>query len=165
MQYHHAEDSWALKDPFHFRCLGWLNRTYLDFRLVVMRRQPREVVSSLCSLVSRGMEMGFGTVDREKVGPPLLKSMAEVRRRGEQNLAQLHASRAHVVDYDGFLADPMGTVEKIYDHFGVPQSEAAWERMADWIEKNPIHKHGRHQHDLESYGLKGEDVDRCFATK
>lgn len=62
--------------------------------------------------------------------------------------------------FEDFMADRVGSVRRIYEHFGqpcTPQTEAALERHAA---ENPRGKHGRHEYSARGTGLtEGEIVD------
>jgi hypothetical protein len=69
------------------------------------------------------------------------------------------------VQYEDFTADPIGTVESIYRHFGLHLSDEARTAMT------AVHEHSRsserrpsHMYSLAEFGLTGEEVDARFAA-
>ena len=65
------------------------------------------------------------------------------------------------VSYDAFVADPVGTVRGIYEHFDLPWTDATAAKLQNYIQKTPKHKHGKHQYSLADYGLtEAEVLDR-----
>ena len=53
--------------------------------------------------------------------------------------------------------NPLGSVKKIYDHFGMPFSRTFQKRMEIWLGDNPRSKFGRHVCNSAELGL---DPDR-----
>jgi hypothetical protein len=82
-----------------------------------------------------------------------------VRRTGPAG-----AERFFDVRYQQLLADPIGTVRRIYTHFDLPLSAEAEHRMRSHLGDNPQHKHGRHAYDLKAFGLDGPTLDRQFRS-
>ena len=67
--------------------------------------------------------------------------------------------------YDDLVADPMGTVEAAYQHFGLPLSGTA----ADAIRALAASSAGSrdetaHRYTLDEFGLTGEEVDERFGA-
>jgi Mn-dependent DtxR family transcriptional regulator len=75
-------------------------------------------------------------------------------------------SRATFVDvhYRDTLADPIGTVRRIYDAFGFELSDDAERRMRAYMADNQQHKHGQHRYTLEQFSLDAEETRARFAT-
>jgi LPS sulfotransferase NodH len=68
------------------------------------------------------------------------------------------------VRYEDFVADPIGTVSTVYDHFGLtltPEARAAMTAVHEASrtgERKPVHRYR-----LEDFGLTPEEVDERFA--
>jgi hypothetical protein len=68
------------------------------------------------------------------------------------------------VAYDRFVADPLGTIESVYGHFGLTLSGRAADAMralhaqAAGSTARPVHSYR-----LSDFGLTGEQVDERFA--
>jgi hypothetical protein len=67
------------------------------------------------------------------------------------------------VDYADFTADPVGTVESVYEHFGLDYSDAAAAAIRQ-LHTEAAHGASRpaHQYSLADFGLTGEQVDERF---
>src|SRR5262249_25497640 len=84
-----------------------------------------------------------------------LEHAMEVRRASEP-------SRFFDVSYAALLRDPLGTVERIYDHFGYPFTSDAQSAIVSWLCENPQHKHGVHCYRLEDFGLDEAAISQTF---
>ena len=73
-------------------------------------------------------------------------------------------ARFRDVYYDDFVADPIGTVEGVYDHFGLTLTDAARTAMTSLHSEStsgaakPVHKYT-----LDDFGLTADQVDERFA--
>ena len=68
-----------------------------------------------------------------------------------------HEDRFCDVHHADFHADPLATIGRIYDRFGLHLSAEVESRMAARIAENP-EGHGRHRYDLESFGLSRDAI-------
>jgi hypothetical protein len=66
------------------------------------------------------------------------------------------------VQYVDLVADPIGTVRRIYEHYGCDYSDEFENHMKQWLADNRQHKHGAHRYSLEEYGLDAETVRSDF---
>jgi len=83
-----------------------------------------------------------------------------------RNLAARDAHPGAVFDvhYDRLVADPIGTVRDIYDHYDLAWSEEFAERLNHYLQHNPRGKHGAHQYAPEDFGQTGEAISERFAA-
>ena len=51
----------------------------------------------------------------------------------------------------------------IYDHFGLPHTEAIDQGVRDYLAENPRDKHGLHSYSIEDFGLTRAEVGHAFA--
>jgi hypothetical protein len=83
-----------------------------------------------------------------------------------RNLAARDANPGAVFDvyYDRLVADPIGTVRDIYDHYDLAWSEEFAERMNYYLQQNPRGKYGPHRYAPENFGQTGEALSERFAA-
>jgi hypothetical protein len=124
-----SDRRWVLKNPSHLFALDALLEVYPDALVIQTHRAPRTAIASVCSLAAQA-SAGWSTTFRgEVIGRDQLELWAsgldqfmDVRARHDQ-------TRFYDVEYDDFVADPVGTVESVYDHFGLALSGAAADAM------------------------------------
>jgi hypothetical protein len=160
---HEPGKRWVLKNPSHLFSLDAIMTVYPDALIIQTHRAPRTVIASMCSLAAHATQGWSATFQSGVIGGDQLELWA-------RGLAEFAAARARYdpaqfldVDYADFTADPVGTVETAYAHFGLPYSGAA----ADAI--RALHAAARagdsrpsHQYSLADFGLTGEQVDERF---
>jgi hypothetical protein len=151
---------WVLKNPSHLFALDALLAAYPDAVVIQTHRAPRVAIASVCSLNARASE-GWSSLFR---GPVLGKAQLELWSRGLRQFASDRArhDQAHFIDvqYDDFVADPIGTVEAIYHRLGVSLGAEARAAMSS------LQAEGRrpsHRYDLADFGLTAAQVDAAFA--
>jgi hypothetical protein len=66
------------------------------------------------------------------------------------------------VSHDEFVGDAVGVARKVYRHFGLPLTDAARAGFEAHAAANPRAKHGRHEYDLEEFGLSEARVRERF---
>jgi hypothetical protein len=157
-----APGAWNLKMPSHALWLETLLATYPDARLVWAHRDPFTATSSFCSILSMA-HMGYtGRIDHEWLGEDCsyqavlhLDRIMDTREKlGHDRIVDLH--------YADVTRDPMGAIRKLYADLGdslTPEAEAA---MLTWLAENPQGKFGKHEYNLEQYGLSVDGLAPRF---
>jgi hypothetical protein len=153
----------VLKNPSHLFALDAILAVYPDALIIQTHRAPRAVVGSMCSLAAHATD-GWS---QKFHGPVIGASQLELWASGLEQFAAARArhdqSQFMDVDYADFTADPVGTVENVYAHFGLPYSVVAADAVrqlhadASTGEARPAHRYA-----LADFGLKPEQVDERF---
>lgn len=153
---------WTFKNPWHPLYLDALTDVYPNAQLVMTHRDPADVVASACSLVYAVRKLYSDDVDPKAVAAASLKTFDAMIARVTAYQAKHGAGSVHHIQYKELTADPIGQMEKLYDHFGEPLTDAARVSMQAMLDANPQGKHGKHDYALEDYGLTRESVYAHF---
>ncbi len=147
------ERPWVLKYPVHMKNLAALLEVYPDACIVQTHRDPSQVMSSYVSLIAGFRAIYEDDIDREAIAREQLEVWAagadaaiDVRRRH-------HPSRFYDLHFRDFTADPIGSVRRIYAHFGRDLPEDSERRLAAWQAEHHQGSHGRHEHSLAGVAL------------
>ena len=120
---------WVLKNPSHLFALDALLAVYPDAIVIQTHRAAPTAIASVCSLAAHA-SAGWSTTF---VGDVIGRDQLELWARGLDSFTAERArhdpARFYDVDYDDFVADPIGTAELIYDYFGLPLSDDASSAM------------------------------------
>ena len=157
----HDERRWLLKNPGSIGMLEWWLEAVPDVCVIQTHRDPVKAIASISSTLQH-IHASFEGPDAERsrrlLGPRELEKWRTMldkgapARRSEANFFDVHHADFH--------ADPMGTIGRIYDRFGLNLSAEAERRMAARIADNP-EGHGLHTYDLDSFGLeRGAIIER-----
>lgn len=152
---------WILKAPQHLEALGPLTQAFPDAVLVQTHRDPTDAVVSLASMTCYGQRRYFDHPNPHAVGANMARIIERFLRLGEQSRATLQQP---VVDllFNDLLADPIGSVRRIYAAAGDALSAEAEAAMSAWIAQNRQHKHGKHEYGAEDVGLSLVALQRQF---
>jgi len=151
-----------LKNPWHPLFLDALTTVYPDAQLVMTHRDPADVVGSCCSLIKHVRQLHSDHVDLEDIGRSMVDTFSLMIERMLAYKARNGWDSIFDVQYADTVRDPIGTVQRIYDHFGEPFTPEAEAAMNTYIADNPKGKHGAHSYALEEYGLTKEAVHARF---
>ncbi|WP_030170024.1 sulfotransferase family protein [Spirillospora albida] len=155
---------WVLKNPSHLFALDALLKVYPDALIVQTHRAPRTAMASMCSLAAHATA-GWSDVF---TGATIGRDQLDLWSRG---LETFRAERARHdqrqffdVHYEDFVTDPIGTVEAIYTHFGLPLTDEARTSMTSLhSESTTGAARPAHRYTLEDFGLTAAEVDDRFA--
>jgi len=154
---------WVLKNPSHLFALDALLTAYPDALVIQTHREPTAVIGSMCSLAAQATE-GWSA---EFTGAAIGADQLELWARGleEFSAARARHDRAQFldIDYADFTADPVGTVESVYAHFGLPYSGAAADEIrALHAAASREGARPAHRYSLADFGLTAGQVNERF---
>lgn len=150
---------WVLKNPSHLVGLDAIMAVYPDALVVQTHRDPRVAIASACSLSAEATK-GWSTVfEGGVIGRTQLDMLAGASARFAEERSKYDPAQFLDVQYDEFVADPPGTVRRIYDAFGLPWTDDVADRVnAIDAESRQGPKRPSHRYSLADYGLTEEDV-------
>ena len=148
---------WLFKAPAHSYHMEAFFHAYPGARVIVTHRDPGKAIPSSVSFVG-ALQEGRAFADPVAAGRHLAdhlrigtERLMEARSRiGEDSFCDVH--------HEEFLADPFGTIERIYDFIGWDLPPAVRARMQEWQAKNRSGAHGAHRYQAEQFGLRAEDI-------
>jgi hypothetical protein len=153
---------WTLKNPWHPLYLDDLTTVYPDAQLVMTHRDPVEVVGSACSLLRHVQPIYSDRVDLRAIAEQSLETFDLMIAR-QNAFRDKHGEDAiYDIQYAEQLADPIGSMRRLYAHFDEPFTAEAEASMRRLLAANPQGKHGKHHYTLEEFGLTAEGVRKHF---
>jgi hypothetical protein len=156
--------TWALKTPQHLWHLPALRERYPDARLIWTHRDPASVVPSTASLNMAFYRTWCRDPDPRAAGAEWNRKLRIGVERGLQyDAAQPDASWCCHVQYAELMKDPVGSVRRIYAHFGAEVSELHARRMERWMLDRPQQTFGRHVYVASELGLSKAQLDSEYA--
>lgn len=154
---------WLIKYPVHLRQLPALFDVYPDACIVQTHRDPCTVLQSYTSFLSKIHRMHQQTVDLEEIARTQLDSWAVAadagvawrRAHGSQSFFDLH--------FDDFMADPIGSVKRIYARFDQVLSPAGEAALEAWQRAHPQGRHGEHVYARREFVISDREIADRFA--
>ena len=158
------EKRWVLKNPSHLFALDALLAVYPDALVIQTHRDPETAMASACSLAAQA---SAGWSDRF-TGDVIGRTQLELWARGLADFDRVRATanpaQFYDVDYREFVGDAVGTVARIYAHFGIDLTPRAEQAMADMhAESRSGGRKPVHSYALGDFGLTPADVADRFA--
>jgi hypothetical protein len=158
------ERRWILKNPSHLFALDALLAVYPDALVVQTHRAPRTLIASSCSLSAQATSGQSEKFTGEVIG----HSQLDLWARGAAAFAEARTrhdpSRFLDVHYDDFVAGPVSSALGVYEHFGLPLSDAARTAIAAAdAESRSAERRPSHRYTLEEFGLTEAMVDERFS--
>lgn len=149
---------WLFKAPHHKFHLEALLSAYPDARFVMTHRDPAKAVPSYASFVSNVFPRAEGGHDLTRLGPEvsehlrtgMVHAIAARERIGQDRFCDVH----HVQ----FVADPLGTIRRVYEFLGLELEPAVARAMREWHATNRSGSHGAHRYTAEQFGLSTDQV-------
>ena len=165
-QWKGPQGRWTLKSPQHLFDLPGLLDAYPGAMLVWTHRDPALTFSSLSSFIAGFLAAFGGDKDKHAIGRDVLETWITAMNRALAARSD-PAIENRIIDlaHNDVVADPKGSVRRIYDKFGLDFSDEHKARIDRFLLENPAAKRmGRHKHSPEEYGIDIAEVhDRLSA--
>jgi hypothetical protein len=163
LQWFRPRERWVLKSPQHLEQLEALLRTFPDATVVVTHRDPVAVVQSTITMTCYGARTAYRATRpewyrdywTERIGTLLDTSLRDRHLLPED----------HTVDvfFDEYMADELGTVERVYECAGITLTEQARDEIVRYRTDHPRGREGRVAYDLRrDFAVTPEDVRARF---
>ncbi len=156
---------WVLKNPSHLFALGALLRVYPDALVIQTHRAPEVAIASVCSLAAQASAGWSTTFTGEVIGRDQLELWARGLEAFTAERARHDPAQFFDVGYEDLTADPAGTVESVYEYFGLPFSGAAADAVRGHLTHDAGHRaSSAHRYTLDDFGLTAADVGARFGA-
>jgi hypothetical protein len=144
---------WLFKAPHHKFHLEALAAAYPDIRFVMTHRDPAKVVPSYTSIVLTILPPPSGERDEVALGQEINDHLREGMENAMQARARLGEERFVDVHHRDLVADPKGTIRRVYESLELELTPAVEQAILDWQHANQVGAHGTHRYTPEQFGL------------
>jgi hypothetical protein len=154
LQWKNPRKHWVLKDPMHLDRMSELLKVFPDACFIWPHRDPVRALASLVSVVGT-IQWGRSDHPFSAVSLAYMTDPDLAAGRFNAVIDQLDSGAipqdqiAHVLFHD-LVADPVGQVGKMYDHFGIALTDSGREAMSRFMNENPRDNRPAHQFDIGS---------------
>ena len=125
LQWYSPGERWVLKSPQHLEQLGPLLATFPDATVVVTHRDPVSVIQSAATMLTYGARMSYRTTEPEWYLAYWAERIEQLLSASVRDRHLVAEDRSVDVLFHEFMADEMGTVERIYETAGWPLTDEA----------------------------------------
>ena len=139
---------WVLKSPQHLEQIGPLRTTFPDATIVVTHRDPVAVVQSTITMLTYGARTLYRTTRPEWYRDYWTDRIGRLLDASLRDRHLLPADRTVDVFFDEYMADELGTVQRVYDAAGIELTDAARAEIEAYRHAHPRGQDGRVVYDL-----------------
>jgi hypothetical protein len=157
---------WVLKTPAHLGYLDTLRARFPDLHVVHLHRDPVASIASGASLNATLHAMHSDAVDLHRVGQEWIERTGWTSDRALATRARWDAEAPGLVtdvSFEDAVADPVGSVQRVYDALGLALTDGAETSMRDWLARRP-REEGRPDYRPETYGLSEGRIRERFSA-
>ncbi len=151
-----APRRWILKSPEHVFSIDALGRVFPDAMLVFVHRDPGHVLASAARLTELLRAPFTTAIDRREIGGKIADywqdGMLRMVAAADDPGFPLRSRLVHV-QYRSLVADPVGTIARIYDAFSLELSKEARQAMAAKVAQAPNGGYGANRYCPEEFGI------------
>jgi hypothetical protein len=157
---------WTLKSPQHLFDLPGLVESYPGAMLVWTHRDPVLTFSSLASMIAGFQAALGGGQDLHAIGRSVFDMWSAAMARATKARLEHPDIENRIIDlaHAAVVADPMGTVRRIYARFGLDFSIDHATRITRFLANSPAASRlGKHRHSPEQFGIDTAEVHERLA--
>jgi hypothetical protein len=146
-------ERWLFKAPHHKFHLEALAGAYPEVRFVMTHRDPGKVVPSYASIVSSILPPADGERDVQALGREICDHLRLGMEHAIEARARLGEHRFLDVHHRDLIADPKGTIRRIYEWLGFDLTPGVEQTILEWQQVNRMGAAGVHRYTAEQFGL------------
>jgi hypothetical protein len=147
---------WVVKCPDHLFALDAIRAVYPDARLVFVHRDPVKVLLSVAKLTEVLRDPFTRHIDREAIGRQesarWFEGTAHMIAAGETAGFAEPICHVHYLD---LIADPLATVQGVYQQLDMTMSKATAGRIEAYVKARPDGGYGPRNYRFGDHGLDG----------
>ena len=160
LQWKNPRKNWVLKDPMHLDRLALMHKFYPDACFVWPHRDPVRALASTISIIGH---VQWGRCDHpfkggsfEYITDPVYSAQRFNAAIDRLEAGDVPQNQFHNLLYKDLVGDTMGTIDKMYAHFGIPLSDYGRAAMAKYLADNPRDARPAHK-----FGMADEAVAKA----
>jgi hypothetical protein len=154
---------WVLKSPQHLEQIPALVSTFPDATFAVTHRDPVAVIASAVTMLAYGDRMRRRAIEPEALAEYWDDRVDRLLRACVRDRELLPADRSLDVMFHDFMADDVGTVERIYERNDRVMTSDARQQLDAFMADHPRGRYGRIAYDLRGdFGLDPDTVRARF---
>jgi hypothetical protein len=163
LQWYRSRDRWVLKSPQHLEQIGPLLATFPDATIVVTHRDPVAVVQSTITMLTYSARTAYRTTRPEWYRDYWTDRIGRLLDASLRDRHLLPADRTVDVFFDEYMADELGTLQRVYDAAGIELTDTARAEIERYRAAHPRGKEGRVVYDLRrDFSTTPEEVRARF---
>lgn len=165
LQWYRPRDRWVLKSPQHLEQIEPLLRTFPDATIVVTHRDPVAVVQSTATMLTYSARTLYRSTRPDWYRDYWTDRIARLLDASLRDRHLLPVDRTVDVFFDEYMADEMGTIERVYAAAEIELTPQARAEIAAHQAAHPRGKEGRVVYDLRrDFAITPDEVRAGFGA-
>ncbi|QZT58782.1 MULTISPECIES: sulfotransferase family protein [Mycolicibacterium] len=153
---------WILKSPQHLGQLRVLDKVMPGVVVVFTHRDPVPVALSMIAMVTYSERMHRDKVDVPTVARAWVDRLEHLLNACVRDRDVIPAERSADITFDDFMADEIGTAERVYRVAGEPLTEESRSAIGRYLDGHRRGRHGRVYTSAQMFGLDPEELRDRF---
>jgi hypothetical protein len=163
MQFLRGGRRWLLKSPQHLEQVPVLNRVFPDSIVVFTHRDPVPVALSMIAMITYSARMHRSPVPVEKIAQSWISRLEQMLTALVRDRDTIGPERSIDIRFDDFMADELGSAERVYALAGEPFTDEARMAIAGYLSGHRRGRLGNVETSYEMFGFKEDDLRARFA--
>jgi hypothetical protein len=163
IQYPNPSRRLALKSPVHTGAIDTLLSVIPDAMIIQTHRHPVPVCNSTNSLIYQMHNLVTEHHDIPRMAKVNIDTLVQWVN-SSMAVRDSSATRVHDVYYDLLVADPIGTVKRIYDQYELEWTRGFEARLKAFVSAHPQGQQGKHVYSGSDFGLKDKETTERFGA-
>jgi hypothetical protein len=151
-------ERWVLKSPQHIEQFRALLSVFPDATVLVTHRDPVAVTLSVSTMIAYTARLHLDRVDPRAIGHYWADRLARMLATCTTERDLLPARQSLDIAFDEFMADDLGTVERIYALAEQPFGADARATIVRYRDTHPRGRHGGVIYDLADFDLDADQI-------
>ncbi|WP_208029670.1 sulfotransferase family protein [Rhabdothermincola sediminis] len=144
---------WVLKSPQHLEQFQVIEQVFPDATVLVTHRDPVSVTASMATMIAYTARLHLERVDPVAIGRYWADRLVRMLRACVDQRDVLPRDRSLDVRFDQFMADDLGTIERIYAVADQPLDDRARAAHQRYLASHQRDRHGSILYDLADFAL------------
>jgi hypothetical protein len=161
LQWYQPRERWVLKCPQHLEQIGPLMKTFPDATIVVTHRDPVSVIQSAATILTYGARMTYKTAEPDFYFEYWSDRIHRLLSASVRDRHLLPSDRTVDVLFHEFMADDVGTIERIYETANLTMTNEARAQIDGYIRDHPRGKEGQVVYDIRADYLSEPEAVRA----
>jgi len=162
LQWQFTNTRWVLKAPIHMNYLDKIFEIYPDAQIVMMHREPLEVIPSISSNTYHLQKTFSHAADPLRIGKIELDRWSASYRKANE-VRKRYPNRFYDVNFKDIIKHPLETTKQLYEHLELNFDDQTRSGMQKFLDQNPRNKYGIHSYSLEQFALVKSDIITAFS--
>jgi hypothetical protein len=144
-----------IKSPTHTGRIAWLAREFPEAKFIHITRDPRDLFPSTCRLWQSLDEVqALQKPNHEQIEAYVVDCFQRMYTAFAQQRDQVDPGRLIDVRYEDLIADPVGTLRRIYETLRLSDFDSVQPAIEAWAEsEHQVYKPNKHQLSQDQEGM------------